>query len=150
MVWAFAPRSMLKADWALRLADQKVNLDRVCMLRGVRQLKLRCDSRDAADTGCNATYAIATSAMPPSPARFNVHANVTQMDLFFGAARTLCHFLNSRAKPVQSQVHCPARQAARRSAISDVMCLFAFGCDHCHFSGAFFWIYGNTKRNICM
>ena len=40
-----------------------------------------CDSCGAAaDTGCNARYAIATSAIPPNPAKFNTQANVTQMD----------------------------------------------------------------------
>jgi hypothetical protein len=50
------------------------------------------DSRGAADTGCNATYAIPTRAMPPKPVRFSTQANVTQMDSFFwrGAGIIAC------------------------------------------------------------
>ena len=48
---------------------------------GSAAVEIGCDACGAAaDTGCNATYAIATIAMPAKPARFNTHASVTQMD----------------------------------------------------------------------
>src|SRR5215207_9761334 len=51
-------------------------------------------------------------------------------------------------EPIQGKVYSPKREAARRSAILDVMILFAFWCNEGNFGRAVFGIDGNAYNCI--